>query len=61
MLAVLITTNLGWIQSDLEELHGTSCYQFPGAKALCANTSTSMESMSFDYPFCAQTSGRVYD
>lgn len=61
MLAVLITADLGWIQSDLEELHSSSSYQFPGAKAFCANMSTSMESMSFDYLLCVQASDRVYD
>ena len=61
MLPALIATNVGWIQSDLEELPSTSCYQFPGAEALCANLSTSMESRSFDYPLGVQTSGRVCD
>lgn len=32
MLAVLIITNLGWTQSDLEELNSTSCSQSSGAK-----------------------------
>lgn len=60
MLAVLIIANLGWTQSDLEELNSTSCSQSSGAKALYANMSTSIENMFFDYPVCVQTSGRLW-